>query len=80
MPKITVTQKNLNIPAPKFWRKIENALLIILIPSIVLVLTNWGFTDEEQLNRILLLVNVLLTAVVKAIGLILAEDPENDKK
>lgn len=80
MPKLNVSQTNLNVPAPKWWRKLENALLIILIPAIVLVLTNWGFEDEKKLNRILLLVNVLLTAVVKAIGLILAEEPENDKK
>lgn len=80
MARTTISRKNLNIPAPKFWRKIENALLIILIPAIVLVLTNWGFKDEVQLNRILLIVNVLLVAVVKAIGLIIAEDPENVKR
>jgi len=80
MRKITVRQQNLNIPAPKFWRRIENAILIILIPSVVLVLTNWGFKDQEHLNRILLIVSTLIPAVVKAIGLIIAEDPENGKK
>lgn len=74
MNKLSIN--NANNPAPKLWRKIENVLLIILIPAIVLVLTNWGFKDEVFLNRLLLLINVLLVAIVKGIGLFLADEEQ----
>lgn len=80
MAKITISRSNVNYTAPKKWRKIENALLIAIIPAIVLVLTNWGFSDEKQLNRILLIVSTLLPALIKGIGLILADDEEKDKE
>lgn len=79
MAKITISRSNVNYTAPKKWRKIENALLIAILPAIVLVLTNWGFSDEKQLNRILLIVSTLLPALIKGIGLILADDEEEKK-
>lgn len=74
MAKISVNQNNINNPAPKLWRKIENILLILIIPSVVLVLTNWGFKNEILLNRLLLIINILLVAVIKGIGMFLADE------
>lgn len=64
--------QNINKPAPRLYRKFENALLILIIPAIVMVLTNWGFKDEVLLNRLILIVNVLLVAIIKGIGMIIA--------
>ena len=64
--------QNINKPAPRLYRKFENALLILIIPAVVMVLTNWGFKDEVLLNRLLLIVNVLLVAIIKGIGMIIA--------
>lgn len=78
MAKITIS--NINSPAAKLWLKIENILLIVLIPAVVLVLTNWGFTDEVFLNRLLLLINTLLVAIIKGIGLFLTDSEETKPK
>lgn len=74
MSKISVNQNNINSPAPKTWRKIENILLILIIPSVVLVLTNWGFKNEILLNRLILIINVLLVALIKGIGMFLSDE------
>jgi len=68
----TIKTSNCNLPAPKYWRKLEDALLMLIIPATVAVLMGWGFKDEAFLNKILLLVNTLLVAVIKAIGMVLA--------
>lgn len=72
MSNITFSRKNKNKPAPEFWRKLENVLLMLIIPSVVTVLMGWGFQDEAMLNKIVLLVNTLLVALIKAIGVFLA--------
>lgn len=71
-------------PAPKLWRKVENLLLIILIPAVTYTITNWGGLDENFVNRLLLVINTPLVAVIKGIGFLLAngEDyapTQNDK-
>lgn len=69
MAKIRLSTKD---PAPKWWRKFENLSLIILIPAITFTITKWGFKDEQFVNRLLLLINVPLTAVIKGIGFVLS--------
>ena len=72
MSRVTLSRRNRKRPAPRAWRKMEDILLILIIPSVVAVLTQWGFQDEALLNKILLLVNILLVAIIKAIGMFLA--------
>lgn len=59
-------------PAPKWWRKFENLALIILIPAVTYTITNWGFKDETLVNRLLLLINTPLVALIKGIGYMIA--------
>lgn len=59
-------------PAPKWWRKFENLALIILIPAVTYTITNWGFKDETLVNRLLLLINTPLVAIIKGIGYMIA--------
>lgn len=72
MAKTTVNPENYNKPAPKWWRKLEDVLLVILIPAIVAIVVGWGFSDEKFVAKILLLINTGLVALIKAIGFMLA--------
>jgi hypothetical protein len=76
MSKVSVSLQNLSRPAPKQWRKFEDAMLTILIPAIVLIVTSWGFKNEALANKITLLVNVGLVALIKVIGKLLANGEE----
>lgn len=84
MAKQTFSANNFNRPAPKWWRKLEDGLLMILIPAIVAMLMGWGFKDEAFANKIILLINTGLVAVIKFIGKMLANgevyapQPENE--
>lgn len=64
-------------PAPKWWRNLERGLLLVLIPAAVMVIQSWKFTDELKATRIILIVNVLLVAVIKFIGMMLVDPDDN---
>ena len=53
MPQVTMSPNNANRPAPKWWRKLENGLLMVLIPAIVAILMGWGFADEAFANKLI---------------------------
>lgn len=72
MAATTFKADNASRPAPKWWRKLEDGLLMILIPATVAVLLGWGFKDEALLTKITLLINVGLVALIKFIGKMLA--------
>ena len=61
-----------NRPAPKQWRKWENVLLIILLPAVTFTISNWGFENEALTNKLLLVINTPLVAIIKGIGYMLA--------
>ena len=85
MPKLKVGLQSVNKPAPKWWRKTENVLLIIFIPAVTFILQGWGFQNEALLNKINLLVNTGLVAIIKGVSMILsngevyAKDVVNDE-
>lgn len=64
-------------PAPKWWRNLERGLLLVMIPAIVLTLQSWQFANELQATRIILIVNVVLTALIKFIGMMLVDTEDN---
>lgn len=64
-------------PAPKWWRNFERGMLLVMIPATVLVLQSWKFKDELQATRIILIVNVAMTAVIKFIGMMLVDTEDN---
>mgnify|MGYP003491494432 FL=1 len=68
----TFNSGNVGKPAPKWWRKLENGILMIVIPSTVGILMGWGFKDEAFANKLILLINTGLVALVKFIGMMLA--------
>lgn len=69
MARTTFDVQNVGKPAPKWWRKLENGLLSILIPAIVLTLLGLGYDSNSKL---ILVINVLLVAIIKFVGYMLA--------
>lgn len=59
-------------PAPLWWRRLERSLLIVFIPAAVIVVQSWGFDDDLKTARALLIINVVLTAVIKGVGMMLS--------
>lgn len=72
MANTSFKASNFSKPAPRWWRKLEDGLLMILIPAIVAMLMGWGFKDEAFANKIILLINTGVVAVIKFIGKMLA--------
>lgn len=64
-------------PAPKWWRNTERALLIVLIPATISIIQTWGFEDDAKVMRLLLMINIGLVAVIKAIGMFLVDTDDN---
>lgn len=56
-------------PAPLWYRRLSNALIIFLIPGLVAMLQGWGLPDK-LLNR-WMLVLAFVPAAVKGVGIIL---------
>lgn len=72
-----ISQQGLNRPAPKWWRNFERGMLLVMIPASVLVLQSWEFANELQATRIILIVNVALTALIKFVGMMLVDTEDN---
>lgn len=72
-----ISTQGLNRPSPKWWRNTERALLLVLIPSAVMMIQSWKFADELMATRITLMISVGLTAIVKAIGMMLVDTDDN---
>jgi hypothetical protein len=72
-----ISSQGASRPAPKWWRNFERGMLLVMIPATVLVLQSWKFNDELQAMRIILIVNVALTALIKFIGMMLVDTDDN---
>lgn len=72
----TFSSSNSGKPAPKWWRKLENGLLMVLIPATVAILMGWGFKDEAHVNKLILMINTGFVAVIKFVGMMLANGEE----
>jgi hypothetical protein len=72
-----ISSQGASRPAPKWWRNFERGMLLVMIPASVLVLQSWKFNDELQATRIILIVNVALTALIKFIGMMLVDTDDN---
>lgn len=61
-------------PAPKWWRRLERAIIIIIAPSVSAFITA-NITDEKLETRYLQLV-LLVVALVKGVGMFLGTDQD----
>lgn len=58
-----------NNPAPLWYRRLTNALIIFIIPAAAALVSGWGLSEKLQ-NR-WLLVLTFAPAVIKGIGVII---------
>lgn len=63
--------KQIDKPAPQWYRRLSNALIIFLIPGIVVIIAGWGLSDR-LVNRWLLVLS-FAPALVKGIGVMLGD-------
>ena len=67
-----INKQSIHKPAPKGWRRFENAMLVALIPAATTMIQSWGFADEKLALRLNLLIAVGLTAIVKGVGMLIS--------
>ena len=67
-----VSLSNINSPAPKKWRKFENAYFVALVPAIAGMIQGWGLSDPVA-NKAMLILS-FLGAAIKFTGMVLADD------
>lgn len=72
-----ISSQGASRPAPRWWRNFERGMLLVMIPASVLVLQSWKFDDELHATRIILIVNVALTALIKFVGMMLVDTEDN---
>lgn len=73
--KISVS--GLKRPGPRWWRNVERASLLVLIPAAVMMIQAWEFANELQAARLTTLISVGLTALIKAVGMFLVDTEDN---
>jgi uncharacterized membrane protein YqaE (UPF0057 family) len=56
-------------PAPLWYRRLSNALIIFVIPATIAMLQGWGLPDKVLNHWMLIL--AFIPAVIKAVGMIL---------
>lgn len=78
MSRTSFKKSNIHTPAPKNWRKFENAYFMALAPAIAGLIMGWGFEDILA-NRLMLLL-AFIGAIVKGVGLFLANGEQYAQK
>lgn len=69
MAETKIGLEQVNRPAPLWYRRLSNALIIFIIPGLSALIQGWGLTDK--LTNRWLLVLTFIPALLKGIGLIL---------
>jgi hypothetical protein len=62
-------------PAPKKWRKFENAYIMIIAPALGGAIQGWDLGDKIS-NRCMIIIGISV-AIVKAVGFLVADDSSN---
>ena len=69
MAETKIGLDQVNRPAPLWYRKLSNALIIFIVPGLSALIQGWGMADK--LTNRWLLVLTFAPALLKGIGLIL---------
>lgn len=69
MPETKIGLSQADKPAPLWYRRLSNALIICIIPAIVGLVQGWGLSDSLA-NRWLMIL-AFVPAVIKGIGMML---------
>lgn len=70
-------------PAPLFYRRFTNAMIIFIIPAAVLLVQGWGGLSDRALNRWMLIL-AFIPPLIKGVGVMIGngsyiEENKNDK-
>jgi len=70
----------LNIPAPLWYRRFSNAMIVGVIPSTAALIAGWGLAEKTVMHANLLL--IFCAGLIKALGMFLGNGqtyaPSND--
>jgi hypothetical protein len=69
MPETKIGVSQMDKPAPLWYRRLSNALIICILPGAVTLVQSWGLNDKLA-NRWLVLLS-FAPALVKGIGVVL---------
>lgn len=75
MAKTTLSRKNLNKPAPRWFRKVKKATLILTVAANAMV-ASWGLQDQQLVTRLQLWCTVGIMAILEAFEAVLANGEE----
>jgi hypothetical protein len=71
----------LDTPAPDWYLRLSNALIMLIIPAVGALISGWGFPQPIVTHALQVL--LLLTAIIKGIGVFLgatAPPPDSSPK
>ena len=69
MPETKIGLSQVEKPAPLWYRRISNALIMFIVPGAIGLVTGWGLPDKVA-NRWLMVLG-FLPALIKGIGMLL---------
>ena len=75
MATISKLKENLSKPAPKWFKKLKKAILILVIAANVMI-ASWGLTDQLLIARLQLWCTVGVGAILEALEAILIDDED----
>lgn len=78
MGQTTIKLSNSSKPAPRWFRKLDDLVLFVVVPVTTLIIQSWGFPPEKQkdLDRVNLIVAVALPLAMKGMSKVLANGEE----
>lgn len=75
MATISKLKENLSKPAPKWFKKLKKAILILVVAA-NLMIASWGITDQLLTTRLQLWFTVGVGAILEALEAILADEED----
>lgn len=73
---MSISPDNISKPTPRWYKRMNNFIVIGLIPVTVLAIKGLWVGSDVELNKILLIITTVLPGVIKSIGFLLTD--END--
>lgn len=74
MANITISKDSIHKPAPRGWRKFENAYFMALAPALLGAIQSWGLSDDKANKGMIIL--TLFGAAIKFVGFIISNGEE----
>lgn len=75
----SIGTSNIKKLAPRWWRRLERSLLIAILPAATMMIQSWPHTPEQEntMLRLNLFIGTGLVALIKGIGMTLADTDDD---